>query len=663
MRYAETGYNLEIDLATGNIERVETDPKLVETHLGGLGTNVKLHWDRVPPETKAFDDGNMMVFSSGLLNATPAWSANRTLVTFVSPQTGMLAYPFSGGFWSAELKYAGYDKVILNNKSPNWVYIWIKNDKVELRDASHLVGRGAYETQDLIREELKEPDAQIFAIGPAGENRCFTASMEQGRSSASRLGGGAVMGDKKVKAIAVRGTKDINLYDGEAFMKEMMDMMAYINYRNANPIPGVMTILAGIGSPQEMVHTDEKWHTENFMWGNARTRRRGFWDENISVEWPETQLAGIKRLISCFNCPQHCGALIAFKDTPRYMAKCFGKMTYAMAAYVDSLDWSWRALHRATEYGFDSFSTPQILAFGVELIEAGILTEEDLVGTDEYPPCPEEPEARFLWLMDRTAYRQGIGNLLDDGVYWAARAIGNGAEAFDHNTIKKHEQLPLKLGTLDPIYYLMYTTNEKISITQIEGNWPQAAFPTMEMREEFVRDWPQLPDDHFKQYVLDWEPRGDRSIPFFPTPYMCSEIVDWMEMMHNIDDACCICCGMSGFCLKPPWHIHNYPRVIQAATGVEMDETKLKEIVNRNRNLHRALNLRYGFRREDETPPEDHWKRRYPELEKELLDTYYQYKGWNLDGVPTKERLHELDLDYVAEDLIKRGILRDGENN
>jgi aldehyde:ferredoxin oxidoreductase len=94
-----------------------------------------------------------------------------------------------------------------------------------------------------------------------------------------------------------------------------------------------------------------------------------------------------------------------------------------------------------------------------------------------------------------------------------------------------------------------------------------------------------------------------------------------------------------------------------------MDETKLKEIVNRNRNLHRALNLRYGFRREDETPPEDHWKRRYPELEKELLDTYYQYKGWNLDGVPTKERLHELDLDYVAEDLIKRGILRDGENN
>ena len=118
MRYAETGYNLEIDLATGNIERVETDPKLLETHLGGLGTSVKLHWDRVPPETQAFDDENLLIFSSGLLNGTPAFSANRTVVTFMSPQSELLAYPMMGGFWSAELKYAGYDKVIFNNKSP-----------------------------------------------------------------------------------------------------------------------------------------------------------------------------------------------------------------------------------------------------------------------------------------------------------------------------------------------------------------------------------------------------------------------------------------------------------------------------------------------------------------------------------------------------------------
>ncbi len=121
MRYAETGYNLEIDLARGNIERVETDPELMKRHLGGLGTSVKLHWDRVPPETKPFDPENLLVFSSGLFCGTPAFSANRTVITFNSPQTGLLAYPMMGGFWASELKYAGYDKVILRNKSPKWM--------------------------------------------------------------------------------------------------------------------------------------------------------------------------------------------------------------------------------------------------------------------------------------------------------------------------------------------------------------------------------------------------------------------------------------------------------------------------------------------------------------------------------------------------------------
>ena len=662
MRYAETGYYLEIDLATGNIERVETDPKLLELHLGGLGTSVKLMWDRVPPEVKAFDPGNIITFSTGLFNGTPAFSANRTVVTFVSPQNEFLSYPLMGGFWSAELKYAGYDKVIFRNKSPKWVYLWIYNDKVELRDASHLVGKGALETQDLIREELKEPNAQVAAIGIAGENRVFTASIEQGRSSASRLGGGAVMGDKRIKAVAVRGTKDVYLARGAEFMELMKDVRKYIDFRNENPIPGVMTILAGIGSPQEMKHTDEKWHTESFAWGNARARRKDFWTKEIEESWTKSQLEAIKRLISCYGCPQQCGALISYRDTPRYMAKCFGKLTYAMAAYVDNLDFAWRILRRATEYGVDSFSTPQILAFAVELYEAGILTDEDLKGTSAYGPCPSDKEGRFYWLLDRIARREGIGDILANGTYYAAKEIGKGAEEFAHNTIKKHEQLPLKLGMMDPLYYLMYSTNEKVSITQIEGNWPQAPFPTREEREAFVKDWPQVPDEKFKQYVLDWEPRGENANPYYPTPQMSAEIVDWMEMLHNVDDALGLCAGMASFCLKPPYHINNYPQLISAATGMDLDKEGLKKIVNRSRNLHRAYNNRRGLRRVDEKPPEDHWKKRFPELEDQLLSTYYKYKGWNMDGIPTKERLHELDLDYVAKDFEQRGILKDGQD-
>ena len=600
---------------------------MMETHLGGLGTSVKIHWDRVPPEVKPFDPENLLIFSTGLFNGTPAFSANRTVVTFVSPQSNLLAYPMMGGFWSAELKYAGYDKVIFRNKSPKWVYLWIHNDKVELRDASHLQGKGALETQDLIRKELKEPKAQVAAIGLAGENRVFTASIEQSRSSASRLGGGAVMGDKKIKAIAVRGTKDVNLARGAEFMEHMKGVTEYINFRNANPIQDVMTILSGIGSPQEMVHTDEKWHTENFAWGNARTRRKDFWSKENEENWTTTQLGTVKRLISCFNCPQHCGGLVSYQGGPYYMMKCFGKLTYCMAAYVDDLGFNFRILQRATEYGVDSFSTPQILAFAVELYEAGILTDKDFAGTSAYEACPSDKEGRFFWLLDRVARREGIGDVLADGVYYAARKIGNGAEAFDHNTIKKHEQLPLKLGMMDPLYYLMYSTNEKISITQIEGQWPQTPFPTREQREEFVKDWPQLPDDHFKQYLLDWELRGENANPYYPTPQMAAEIVDWMEMLHNIDDACCICAGMSSFCLKPPYHIHNYPKLISAATGMDIDEAGLKKIVNRSRNLHRAFNNRRGMTRADEKPPEDHWKKRFPGARRTNLVYVLQIQG------------------------------------
>jgi benzoyl-CoA reductase subunit BamB len=662
MRYTETGFNLEIDLSRGNIERVETDPRLTELHLGGLGTNAKILWDRVPPETDPFSPDNLLIFSTGLLGGTPAPGANRTIVTTYSPQTQLMAYSMMGGFFAPELKHAGYDKIIFRGKSPKLIYIWIHNDKVEIRDASHLHGKGAVETQELIRRELKEPNAQVAAIGLAGENRVYTASIEQGRSSASRLGIGAVMGDKGIKAIAVRGTKDINLARPADYIELCNEVLRYIKDREDKPVPGVMTILQGLGSPQEMLHVDEKWHTENFSWGNARTRRKEFWTKEVEDKWKSTQESARKRLISCYNCPMKCGAIISLPGMSTYMMKCFSKLTYTMAAFVDDLDFGFRIAQRATEYGVDGFSTPQIMAFAFELKEAGILTDKDFEGTSAYEACPSDNEGKFYWLLDRIVRREGIGDILADGVYNAARKIGNGAEAYDHNTIKKHEQLPLKLGMLNPIYFLMYCTGEKVNITQIEGQFPQSPFPTMEERLDFVKDWVHVPDEKFKQYLLDWEIRGERSNPYYPTVDMSVDIVDWQEKMHYIDDALGVCAGLSSFPLKPPYHIHNYPKFISAATGIEMDEAGLSKVYDRNRNLIRAINVRRGLRRADEKPPEDHWRKRFPELEEQLLDAYYKFKGWNKDGIPTKEKLQELDLGYVAEDLEKRGILKDGQD-
>ncbi|MCX5862106.1 MAG: aldehyde dehydrogenase [Deltaproteobacteria bacterium] len=654
MRYAETGFNLEIDLTRGNIERVETDPKLTELYLGGLGTNAKILWDRVPPETDPFSPDNLLIFSTGLLCGTPAPGANRTIVTTYSPQTLLMGYSMMGGFWAPELKYAGYDKVILRGKSPNLVYLWINNDKVEIRDAGHLHGKGAVETAELIRQELKEPKAQVAAIGLAGENRVYMASIEQGRSSASRLGVGAVMGDKRVKAIAVRGTKDVNIARPAEFIKFCNEVLQYIKDREQKPVPGVMPILAGLGSPQEMKLVDEEWHTQNFMWGNARERKRDYWNKEIEDKWRKTQVSVRTRLISCYNCPMKCGATISVPGISTYMMKCFSKLTYTMAAFSD-LDFGFRIAQRATEYGVDGFSTPQVMAFAVELKDAGILTDEDFAG------CPSDNEGRFNWLLDRIVRREGIGDVLANGTYWAAQQIGKGAEAYAHNNIKKHEQLPLKLGMLNPVYYLMYCTGEKINITQIEGQFPQAPFLTMEEREDFVKDWIQVPDEKFKKYLLDWELRGERSNPYYPTVDMSVDIVDWQEMMHHIDDALGMCAGLSSFPLKPPYHIHNYPTLISLATGMDMDEAGLTQVYRRNRTLVRALNVRRGLRRADEKPPEDHWKKRFPELEANLLDAYYKFKGWNNEGIPTKESLNELALDYVAEDFLRRGILTDNE--
>jgi len=156
-----------VDLSTGNIERVETDPEETRLFLGGLGVNAKILWDRVPPEVGPFSEENLLLFGPGLLVGTPATGANRTIISSISPQTGLMAFSMMGGFWGPELKYAGFDKVVIRGKAQDLVYLWIHNGKAEIRDAKHLRGMSTYDTMTAIKDELNEPHAQVVSIGLA----------------------------------------------------------------------------------------------------------------------------------------------------------------------------------------------------------------------------------------------------------------------------------------------------------------------------------------------------------------------------------------------------------------------------------------------------------------------------------------------------------------
>ncbi|HZJ03680.1 MAG TPA: aldehyde ferredoxin oxidoreductase N-terminal domain-containing protein, partial [Thermoleophilia bacterium] len=466
MRYAETGFNLEIDLSRGSIERVATDPRLTALHLGGQGTAAKILWDRVGPEVDPFSPDNLLIFSSGLMHSTPLPGANRTTVDTFSPQTDRYSHSMFGGFFGPELKHAGYDKIVIRGKAPDFVYLWIHNDKVELRDAAHLQGKGAQETAALLKAELKQPEAQVAAVGLAAENRVFMATIEHANSSASR-GVGVIMGDKRLKAIVVRGTNDINIASPAELFEKSSRM-----YQEIYDNPDCGDLLAH--------EDDEEFHVNNFAWGNARDRIKGYWNHEREERWKEISDNARVRWTGCYNCPKDCHQAITYPGRMPYFQKCYSKLTYAMAAY-EELDFNYDILGLTQEYGLDGFSTPQVLAFAVELYDAGILTDEDV------PGFPSDGAGRFFYLVEKIVRREGIGDVLANGVYEAARAIGKGAEQYDHNTMKKFEQVPLKLGMVNYPYFLMYATGEKMNITQIEGSYPQIPVADMAEREEFVK--------------------------------------------------------------------------------------------------------------------------------------------------------------------------------
>lgn len=660
MRYAEAGFDLEIDLTRGSIDKVAADPSSTALYLGGQGAAEQILWERVPPDVEPTSPDNLLIFSAGLLAATPVPGANRTSISTFDAASGLYINSGLGGFFGPELKHAGYDKLIFSGKSDNLVYLWIDNDKVEIRDASHLQGKSALEAAALIRQELKDDKLQIAAIGLAGENRVHQSSIEHGNCSASQ-GVGAIMGDKRLKAIAIHGTKEIKVAEPEELFAACNRM-----YREIydNPLCGDVLLTAD----------DDPWLVNEFGGSNARGRIKGFWTEELQDEWEvhlETEsvtyqwenysqvLEEIRETVidrstclrgtGCHNCPKGCHQVISLPDQRKYFLKNYSKLVYALAAH-DNLEVNYELLAALQDYGLDELAALQTICFATDLYAAGIFTDADL------PQFPTDGPARASYLIEKIVRRDGIGNALANGIPWAAHEMGGGAEAYDRSA-KKMEQIPALQGVDNYAYLVMYATGEKTSITQIEGSFPKVPIPDKSERDLFVRNWEAAPE-RFKQWFGDWEPDQELSVE------AAVNIADWNETMHYVDDALGVCPLLSSFRGqfggRPPYHLHNLPWYISKATGLAIDSEDLWRIAARNRNLVRAMNVRRGLRRSDEKAPKDFFTLKSPDIEAKLLDAYYELKGWTAEGIPTRATLTRLGLDYVSEDLIMRGIAEVG---
>lgn len=641
MFFGWTGIDLEVDLGTGNVERSDADLDVCRAYLGGRSLGAKIAWDRISPETEPFSPENLLVFNTGALTGTTCPGANRAIVTTRSPQNNLQTYSSFGGFWGAELKFAGYDSLVVAGKSAIPVYIWIDDGRVEVRDARHLWGKDTFETQRIIRQDADCPDAQIVCIGPAGENRVYCASLEHGQgSSASRAGIGAVMGDKNLKAIAVRGTKAIQIARPSEF----------------GPLCEQLLLLA----QAEKARIDDVSHNQTAglmrlsLWGNLESELRLKEIGDLHAQFLE---AHRPRRPACFNCQIGCRQAVRLPGSSSFSySKCVSPYCYLPAFKIESLDFNYRAYELVERLGMDTVSICALGPFAIELFEKGILTEADTDGL-RLEFGNEEVALKLIEMIGR---REGIGDVLADGVLGAARRIGRGAAQYAHH-VKGLE--PVAFPHQFAYIGFAAALADRPDVTRQVSYVPQHLLrATDDFKEEYMKSafWPY--PDEWKDLVRPaFDPTGG----------------DWERMSKmlsrdrdeiNLSDCTGVCTFWTDFAIWSPVKGWDQAALLSYATGMDMDEEEALWRASRGGALIRAYNAILGLRRKDDVAPEIFFRQpaspRFAPLDRTKFDRvvaeYYKLRGWNAEGIPTKEKLLELGLDFVAEELVSRGLY--GEN-
>jgi aldehyde:ferredoxin oxidoreductase len=625
------GKILRVDLTSGEVKKTPFSKAFARKWLGGRGFNMKALWDLVPRGVDPLGPDNVLCFGVGPLTGTLAASSGRHNVSAKSPLTGHLGDSNSGGHWGAELKMAGYDQIVFTGRAEEPKYLFVADEDVELRDAGHLWGKTTWETDDILKKEIGDPKIKIAYCGPAGENLVRMACVINERfRAAGRTGMGAVMGSKNLKAIAVRGTKGVEIARMEEFIEAIK--------KNYNWIAN-----SSEADEYKLLGTPRLYNPRSTPWVNNYQ----------SQEFPDLpNLYGttllqkhIVRRKGCFSCPVSCSRFYNVRDGS-FKGTRGGGPEWETIAHLgpkcgnSNLESLLNMNNLCNQYGVDTITMGTSISCAMEWYQRGLITEEETGGlTLEWGDYQTIEE-----LARMTFSREGIGDVLAEGPLRAAEKIGGEADKYvchilglAHADLRgRYLSIPGYLTSTRGCDHLRNHALNHIVLYKMVG-------------ELFG-----ISEEEVEKYTANTTYGKDVFGVYGQHQWMLSD-----------------CMGRCKFPASRPPIYKSYPKLVSGATGWDVDYEGLLKIAERVYNLEQAFLVREGISRRDfkfpwrfNQPlldgPNKGWQIKPGELD-EMLDNYYLYRGWDQKtAVPTREKLEELGLEDVAEyldDLKKKGMI------
>ncbi len=618
-----------INLSSGEVETAPIPLEMRKLYLGGRGLDMYLLYNHTKKGIDPLGPDNVLLVSAGVLVGTLASASARTHVAAKSPLTGFVGSTNMGGFFSPELRWAGFDHLVIKGKAEKPVYLWINDGAIEIRDASDVWGQGVFDTQEGIRQELRDEEVKVMCCGPAGENLVRFANVMTGlKNAGGRTGMGAVMGSKNLKAIAARGTMDIEIKHPEQALEYDEQMVNKVNRTKFTQIMqewGTMFIY-GVTNSTGLVRC-QNFQLNQLVGGN------------IECEHIEDVSFGTE---GCFGCVIHCRHKYIIKEGPYAGVYAQGPEYTSQGAFgmeVGCNDFNTVLVgnHLVNSYGMDTLETGSMIAWAMELYEKGILTDKD---TDGLKLEWGNDEA-VIEMVHRIAERKGLGDILAEGPLRAAKKIGK--DSLKYNIQVKGMSNLHSDERPTPALALGVATGSRGS--------------------DHLRSRPAIDLYHLPEPVL-------RKIYSNPTPYdgpLTSNYTDyegkprqvqWQEMVYEAVDCLGICKYHTIFLSPNLLSFNEFSKLLYYNTGLEMSPQEIWEVADRAYTVERLFNIREGLTREHDwlvdryfdepTPvglPIVRGKKLDREKFKKMIDEYYELHGWDENGVPRPETLEKLGLD------------------